>query len=332
MKLAVVIPAYNFSHYIGATLRTVTTQTLADFEVIVVDDGSKDDTANVAREALADFNGPWTIVSQSNAGLPAARNAGWKATQAEWIQFLDADDFLAPQKLELQLNVAADLAPDVACVSSPWREVAIDGDVVRTVRDIDCSTFPDQPTELEVLAKGPLLTLGQSLFRRDWVVEVGGFDPALRVDEDQDFYLRLARKGARQVIVPSDAPLFFWRQQLKRRLGGAGARWPAVDLTEQFVGHLLRITNGDLSALDQLSSVDRATLIRRCSSYMRLLYRYDRPRFRQRLSQLDAMFGQFIPTDPSYLTALSRVVGFERAETVASIYRTAKRLTGEPSY
>lgn len=332
MKLAVVIPAYNFAHYIGATLRTVTAQTLTDFEVIVVDDGSKDDTANVARAALAEFKGPWTVISQTNVGLPAARNAGLKATNADWIQFLDADDFLAPEKLELQLNAAARLEPDVACVSSRWREVAIDGNVIRTVRDVDCSTFSERPHELEVLAKGPLLTLGQSLFRRDWIVEVGGFDPLLRVDEDQDFYLKLARIGARQIIVPSDAPLFFVRQQQKRRLGGAGARWPAVDLTEQFVGHLLRITNGELSALDRLSSVDRTTLIRRCSSYMRLLYRYDRTRFRHRLSQLDAMFGEFIPTDPSYLKALSSVVGFERAEAVASVYRTAKRLSGRTDY
>ena len=77
-----------------------------------------------------------------------------------------------------------------------------------------------------------------------------------------------------------------------------------------------------------LSENDQEMLKQRLSSYMRLLYRYDIGAFRARLAQLDQMFGCFLPLSPSYLKALSRFVGFERAEDVASIYRRGKAMAG----
>jgi glycosyltransferase involved in cell wall biosynthesis len=328
MQIAVVIPCYNASAYIDATLKTVTSQTHNEVEILIVDDGSSDDSLSKAREHLKGCRHRWTILTQSHKGVSAARNLGWQSTTADWIQFLDADDFLAREKLQLQSIACGTADPGVAYVMSRWEEVAVELDTVRRVRLAECSAFSSQPGELEILAKGPLLHLGQSLFSRRWIADVAGFDENLKVDEDQDFLLKLARKGAKILTVESADPLFAWRQQLHRRLGLRGARYNAIDLAEQYMENFFRITDGNRRSVDRLSENDQAMLKRRLSSYMRLLYRYDIRAFRTRLAQLDQMFGRFLPLSPSYLKTLSRFVGFERAEDVAAIYRRGKAMAG----
>ncbi|WP_321968725.1 glycosyltransferase family 2 protein [Paraburkholderia tropica] len=328
MQIAVVIPCYNASAYIDATLKTVTSQTHNEVEILIVDDGSSDDSLSKAREHLNGCRHRWTILTQSHKGVSAARNLGWQSTTADWIQFLDADDFLAREKLQLQSIACGTADPGVAYVMSRWEEVAVELDTVRRVRLAECSAFSSQPGELEILAKGPLLHLGQSLFSRRWIADVAGFDENLKVDEDQDFLLKLARKGAKILTVESADPLFAWRQQLHRRLGLRGARYNAIDLAEQYMENFFRITDGNRRSVDRLSENDQAMLKRRLSSYMRLLYRYDIRAFRTRLAQLDQMFGRFLPLSPSYLKTLSRFVGFERAEDVAAIYRRGKAMAG----
>ena len=328
LQIAIVIPCYNASAYVDTTLQTVTSQTHDEVEILIVDDGSSDDTVSKAREHLKGCRHRWTILTQPNKGVSAARNLGWQSTTADWIQFLDADDFLAPTKLQLQSIACRTADPGVAYVMSRWEEVIVERDAARRVRLAECSAFSSQPSELEILAKGPLIHLGQSVFRRQWIADVAGFDENIKVDEDQDFLLKLAKKGAKVLTVESADPLFAWRQQPHRRLGLRGARYNAIDLTEQYMENFFRITEGHRHSLDMLSEDDQEMLKQRLSSYMRLLYRYDIGAFRARLAQLDQMFGRFLPLSPSYLKALSRFVGFERAEDVASIYRRGKAMAG----
>ncbi|MCB9844779.1 MAG: glycosyltransferase family 2 protein [Phycisphaeraceae bacterium] len=113
-RFSLVIPAYNASPYIGATLRSVLGQTFTDFEAIVVDDGSKDDTVEVARAAVGG-DPRFRVISQANAGPGAARNAGTEAAAGEYIVFLDADDLLTPWALRTQAE-AIDAAPGPAAL------------------------------------------------------------------------------------------------------------------------------------------------------------------------------------------------------------------------
>ena len=96
MKISVVIPAYNASAFLPRCLESVFAQTLKPDEVIVVDDGSTDNTGSVAAELGA------KVVLQENSGPSAARNTGIQNAAGEWIALLDADDLWAPEKLELQ--------------------------------------------------------------------------------------------------------------------------------------------------------------------------------------------------------------------------------------
>src|SRR5690348_12029992 len=101
--VSVVIPAYNAAATLDETLRSVRSQTHRALEIIVVDDGSVDDTREIAgRHAAVDDR--VQVVTQSNAGLAASRNAGWMRARSELIAFIDADDLWAPTKIERQLE------------------------------------------------------------------------------------------------------------------------------------------------------------------------------------------------------------------------------------
>ena len=106
-RISIVIPAYNAAHYITATLESVRASTFSDFEVIVIDDGSKDDTA--ARASGIDPR--IKILSQVNAGMSASRNRGVSAGDSEFIALLDSDDVWHPEKLRHQLN-QLEMRPD----------------------------------------------------------------------------------------------------------------------------------------------------------------------------------------------------------------------------
>src|SRR5689334_2269135 len=102
-SISVVIPAWNASRYIGDAIESVLSQTAAPEEIIVVDDGSNDDTPECVRK----FGSRATLIVQSNAGAAAARNRGIAQARGEAIALLDADDLMAPRRLELQGAVLA---------------------------------------------------------------------------------------------------------------------------------------------------------------------------------------------------------------------------------
>src|SRR5918996_212462 len=98
-KVSVVIPTYNYGRYLPEAVESVLHQTFPDLEVIVVDDGSTDDT----RELIGRFGDKVCYIYQRNQGLPAARNTGIRAARGEYVGFLDSDDLWLPGKLALQV-------------------------------------------------------------------------------------------------------------------------------------------------------------------------------------------------------------------------------------
>lgn len=122
MKISIVVPLYNKAAYIRQTLDSVLAQTYADFEVIVVDDGSTDNS----REIVATCADPRVrLVSQSNAGVAAARNRGIALAAGEWVGFLDADDWLHPQYLAQMAQMIED-HPRAEAVAANFRAVDAD--------------------------------------------------------------------------------------------------------------------------------------------------------------------------------------------------------------
>ena len=113
MKVSVVMPCYQSGETVERSVRSVQAQTMADWELIAVDDGSTDDTLARLR-ALQTDEPRMRVLHQDNAGVSAARNAGIDAARGEWLFFLDADDRLTPDALATLLDMADD-ALDVVC-------------------------------------------------------------------------------------------------------------------------------------------------------------------------------------------------------------------------
>jgi glycosyltransferase involved in cell wall biosynthesis len=181
----VVIPCFDQAHYLAEAIESALAQTVAPAEVVVVDDGSGDNSYEVAGR-YEDV----TRVRQQNRGMAAARNAGCKKARGDCLVFLDADDRLLPQALEVGMNALA-RRPQVAFVSGFSRDIGDDGKVIEGgVRQ----PLVTQDHYLRLL-EGCFIWSGSSIvYRRSAFEAVGGFDETLAAAADYDLYLRLVRR------------------------------------------------------------------------------------------------------------------------------------------
>jgi len=186
-SVSVVIPTYNCARYLPEAVDSVLAQTYRDFETIVVDDGSTDNTP----EVLAPYGDQIRVIRQANAGRSAARNAGVLAAQGEYIAFLDADDLWLPQKLEKQIALL-DARPEVGWVYSDFRRFSEEGPE-RACNFAEAGI--DEPPEGIVLISlmSSFLTCTDTIVvRAECLRRVGPFDVSLPVQQDQDMWIRLA--------------------------------------------------------------------------------------------------------------------------------------------
>ncbi len=186
--VSVVIPAYNAERFLAAAIESVLAQTYAPLETIVVDDGSSDRSAAIARGF-----GEVTVIEQENGGPSAARNRGFAASRGELIAFHDSDDEMTPDKLEVQVGHLL-AHPEIGCVLAeqevlvePGAELPfwIEGSKVPTV-------MPPRPAEL---ADEPMVHPMTMVVRRQAFEQVGDFDPSMRAAEDFDWMLRASEEG-----------------------------------------------------------------------------------------------------------------------------------------
>ena len=194
MSIAIIIPCYNHAHFLPGAVASVVAQTLADWEIIIVDDGSSDNTLAVAERLIARF-APRRIrlISQANQGQGASRNAGIAATSAEFILTLDADDLLASHFLERTLAVL---------LSQP--EV---GFVTTNVRFFGAETAQwsgGEPSRKRMLFDCRMVMA--VLFRREAWAQANGFQTKRELQgyEDWDFWLRLIEHGWHGALVPEE--------------------------------------------------------------------------------------------------------------------------------
>jgi glycosyltransferase involved in cell wall biosynthesis len=182
--VTIVIPCFNYRQYLGKAIHSAQAQQYRSFEIIVVDDGSTDDSATLAEQADV------RVIRQPNAGLGAARNAGLAEAAGEFVLFLDADDELLPDAV----------ATGVAVLQA---RPAFSG-VVRLCQLMDAEghALPAHHRDIETeelyrewLRANFVWTPGAAMFRRDRVAEIGGFPAELGPASDYAVYLALARGG-----------------------------------------------------------------------------------------------------------------------------------------
>lgn len=222
--VSIVVPAYNASRYLRKTIVSVLLQTFTDWILIIVDDGSSDDTCAQIQELCAQ-DGRIRMLSQANAGAGAARNNGWQHADPDsrYVVFLDSDDLWHPRCLEL-LYSAAEGNPD--CLGSVCRinlidengEPILDGgrfghvEVLREKLVDNRLTVlnPEEPTTFESLVTTcNIWTPGAVLLRLDAVRRLGGFDVHTIPAEDWHFWIELTRTGTLTFV---NEVLMFYRQ------------------------------------------------------------------------------------------------------------------------
>ena len=240
--VSIIIPTFNSRQFITEAIDSVLAQKYPSIEIIVVDDGSTDNTIAVARQKLQRDIPRFQVLELGvNGGPSAARNAGLRAANGSWVQFLDSDDVLMPRKIERQMAVCAAASPDVAAVYSPWNWGFLESGQIEWLGPLMTPFISGKPP-IMCLAGGCRPLLGACLVRRAALDQVGGFDEALRFWECEEACVRLATAGP-FVPASSDEAEYLWR--LDRHalyIGGTGARYSSTAVGLGWIRQALKIT------------------------------------------------------------------------------------------
>jgi glycosyltransferase involved in cell wall biosynthesis len=243
---SVITPVFNGGKYLARSIRSVLAQTLPDFELIVVDDGSTDDAV---REAASCEDSRLRILTQANSGAPNALNYGISVARGEYIALLDADDIWAPNKLQVQFDCfqkhpEADMAftgltyidPDDQPMGLPRREAAGSFDFDQLFIDY-------------VVGSSSVVAA-----RREAVVEAGGFDPAMLYLFDIDLVLRISRLRSRNILgIPEPLTLY------RRHPGQQTSDWRTIAAYwEKLVGKLKRQYPAQVERLERRARMNMA--------------------------------------------------------------------------
>lgn len=237
--VSAIIPTYNRAHIICEAVESALAQTYPRIEVIVVDDGSKDDTL----ERLRKYEGRISVVPQANAGPAAARNRGVVMSHGELIAFLDSDDLWLPSKIERQVSLLRRAGDTVPCCLSnimmKWNSgnrASFDIALLKT--DAEEGLWLNVA---EVLATRSVLFNQGIMIRRSVLDKIGGFDESIRYLEDIEFPLRLSLEGPWAFI---KEPLVIWRESMTNSVYKNSQREELCTsecLTEVLEGHLARL-------------------------------------------------------------------------------------------
>jgi glycosyltransferase involved in cell wall biosynthesis len=190
--ISVVIPTFNHAQYVRETVESVKAQTFGDYEIIVVNDGSPDNTAQVLSSYVA--SGDIRYFEQPNLGQATARNLGIRHARGEFIALLDDDDLWPADRLEWQVDVLRREA-----------RVAVIGGAVQLIDEqglhVGAAPIEDGEVRFESLFRGsPFWSPGQTLIRADALRQVGGLDSRVWGGDDMDLWFRLARRAVIRTI------------------------------------------------------------------------------------------------------------------------------------
>ena len=230
--ISVLMPAYNAERYIAQAVESVLAQTFTDFEFLIVDDGSTDETRSIL-ERYAGADSRISLVSRPNTGYVAALNEMLGRARCPLLARMDADDVARPDRFERQIAFLRDHLDHVLVGS---RVTIIDPDGEPLTELGDAQTHEELERGL-LAARGQLIYHPAVMMRREAVLGVGGYDPLLETAEDLDLFLRLARVGR---LANLGEPLLSYREHLSKVGHLRTARQGAVARTILLEAHRQR--------------------------------------------------------------------------------------------
>ena len=198
--ISIIMPVYNGENFIQEAIDSVLAQTVNDFELIVVDDGSTDATLAI----LETYGDRLTVLRQQNSGHAAARNAAASISRGQWIAMIDADDLWHPEKLAQQLALA-DNAEVIYTAALNFEDSS----------RVDNTTFADGNCHngdvFDQLVLDNFITHSSILMKRDAFLNSGGYDESLKTTCDWDLWLRMSASGCRFQGTPEPLTHYRWR-------------------------------------------------------------------------------------------------------------------------
>jgi GT2 family glycosyltransferase len=311
--VSVVIPAYNALTLIGETLESVVTQNCDGLETIVVDDGSADGTADFVASNYPSVR----LERTANRGASAARNLGTELAKGEFIQYLDADDLLAPRAIDDRIEALRRSDADVAY--SDWQRLVeaengtfVRGQVIaRTMESVNPN--PQVATFTDFWAPPAAL-----LYRRRIVERIGRWNEALPVIQDARFLLDAALHGAKFIHVPKIGAYYrvHGDTSLSRRSSTAFVRDCLTNAVE---------VEGWWREHGGVSEQRRVALVKVYGGVARASFENDPNTFEIAYEALERLEPGYVPESPLHLAWASRFIGYRGAENLARRYRQAKR-------
>jgi glycosyltransferase involved in cell wall biosynthesis len=310
LRVSIVIPCFNAARWVRAAIDSVLAQQLEEIEVIAIDDGSTDGTA----EVIATDYPQVRLFRTANRGPSAARNLGTSMATGQFIQYLDADDLLAPGKLAAQIAALETAGADVAY--GDWQRLI-------PTQDGGFRPGPIVRREIEGPAELALFTNfwcppAAYLFRSEIVRKVGSWNMRLPIIQDARFALDCALQGARFVYTPGVAASYRTHPS-----GSVSTRDPIA-----FVRDCLR----NAAEVEQwwtahggIDETRRNALLEVYGGAARASFEHDRPTFEAAWTALEGLQPGYTPQSPRALALVSRLAGYRAAEAVALRYRHVKR-------
>ena len=301
-RVTIAIPCYNAARWIGAAVQSALEQTWPEKEIIVVDDGSTD----ASREVLASFGEKIRVIQGAHRGGNHARNAAVLASTGEWIQFLDADDFLLPQKITRQFNEVTKAEADV--IFSP---VIFDQSGWRSVNPVDDSRDP--PT---LWLAWQLPQTGGCLWRKSALSKIDYWNEETSCCQEFELYLRAIKGGLRFRFAPTANAVYrVWSEDTLCRKDPRKVIEVRTRLYRDFVDWLRdrQLLNQEQRALAGRACFEMARTLAKLDPAEAARYHDERKR-----EQLIHLAGPAAPL--SYRTAY-RTFGFSFAEKIASTLR-----------
>lgn len=208
--VSVIIPTYNRSELLSEAIRSVLQQTYRPIECIVVDDGSTDHTQNVLDELSNKLDPGFTLVClrQQHAGAQHSRNAGTRAANGKYIQYLDSDDLLYPGKIKSQVDFLT-LHPDIDGVFGDWHVGLPESKQIFTA-------YRKEDLLFQILTECPIANFSM-LMTREIVQQIGDWDTSLKRNQEIDFHCRGILTGGDFRYLPGVTGL--WRKHPENRIG-----------------------------------------------------------------------------------------------------------------